>query len=175
MLISAKWPEFSDAWIDAEAGAEIGWLIDLVTGVRSVRAEMNVPPGARIPVTLTGAGEATLARLARHRDLIASLARLKSIEPGSAPPGSVPFVIGEATASLSIAEFVDLAAERARLIKAIAGLDQEIDRIAKKLANADFIARAPEEVVEENRERLAEAEAAKTKLRAALARLDKLG
>jgi valyl-tRNA synthetase len=176
MLISARWPQLPNAWVDAEAGGEIGWLIDLVTQVRSVRAEMNVPPGARIPVTLTGAGEATLARIARHRDLIVSLARLQSIEPASAaPPGSVPFVIGEATASLSIAEFIDLAAERARLTKEIAALAQDIDRTAKKLANADFVSRAPEEVVEENRERLADAQAAKAKLESALARLETVG
>jgi valyl-tRNA synthetase len=176
MLISARWPELPDAWIDAEAGAEIGWVIDLVTGVRSVRAEMNVPPGARIPATLTGAGKATLARLARHRDLIASLARLQSIESASATPaGSVPFVIGEATASLSIAEFIDLAAERARLTKDIGALAQDIDRTAKKLANADFVSRAPEEVVEENRARLADAQAAKAKLESALARLETVG
>jgi valyl-tRNA synthetase len=176
MLISARWPQLPDAWVDAEAGGEIGWLIDLVTQVRSVRAEMNVPPGARIPLTLTGAGEATLARLARHRDLITSLARLKSIEPASAAPtGSVPFLIGEATASLSIAEFIDLAAERARLTKDIATLAQDIDRTAKKLANGDFVSRAPEEVVEENRARLADAEAAKAKLESALARLETVG
>ena len=176
MLISARWPEFSDTWIDAEAGAEIGWVIDLVTGVRSVRAEMNVPPGARIPVTLTGASRATLDRLGQHRDLIASLARLKSIDSAdAAPAGSVPFVIGEATASLSIAEFIDLAAERTRLTKDIGVLAQDIDRTAKKLANADFVSRAPEEVVEENRERLAEAQAAKAKLEAALARLETVG
>ena len=176
MLISARWPEFSDTWIDAEAGAEIGWVIDLVTGVRSVRAEMNVPPGARIPVTLTGASRATLDRLGQHRDLIASLARLKSIDSAdAAPAGSVPFVIGEATASLSIAEFIDLAAERTRLTKDIGVLAQDIDRTAKKLANTDFVSRAPEEVVEENRERLAEAQAAKAKLEAALARLETVG
>jgi len=176
MLVSARWPQLPDAWIDAEAGAEIGWLIDLVTQVRSVRDEMKVPKGARIPITLSGASEATLARLSRHRDLIVSLARLQSIEPASAAPaGSVPFVIGEATASLAIAEFIDLAAERARLTKEIGALAQDIDRTDKKLANADFVARAPEEVVEENRERLADAQAAKAKLEAALARLETVG
>jgi valyl-tRNA synthetase len=87
----------------------------------------------------------------------------------------VPFVIGETTAALAIAEFIDLAAERARLTKEIGVLTVDIDRTAKKLANADFVARAPEEVVEENRERLADAEAAKTKLEAALGRLAQVG
>jgi valyl-tRNA synthetase len=172
MLISAAWPVANDGWIDAAATAEIDWLIELVTQVRSIRAEMNVPPAARAPLTLAGAGAETRARLERHRDLIMTLARLSALREAEAPPaGSVPFVIGEATASLAIAEFIDVAAERARLLKEIAALDTDIDRTAKKLANADFVARAPDEVVEENRERLAAAEAAKAKLQAALARL----
>ena len=84
----------------------------------------------------------------------------------------MPFVIGEATAALAIAEFIDLKAERARLSKEIAALESDIERTRRKLDNPDFVARAPEEVVEENRERVAEAEAARDKLRAALARLD---
>ncbi len=173
LLITTPWPKLPADWIDAQAAAEIGWVVDLVTQVRSVRAEMNVPPGARPPLTLTGAGAETRERLARHRDLILTLARLDSVaEVEVAPHGSVPFVIGEATAALSIAEFIDVSAEQARLKKEIAGFDGDIERTMKKLGNADFLARAKEEVVEENRERLAEAQAAKAKLMAALARLE---
>jgi valyl-tRNA synthetase len=173
MLITTAWPDLPESYADAEAAAEIGWLIDLVSEIRSIRAEMNVPPGARTPLTLSGAGAATRERLARHRDLILTLARLSSADVAeAAPAGAVPFVIGEATGALAIAEFIDIAAERARLAKEIAALDADIDRTAKKLANADFVARAPEAVVEENRERLAGAEAAKAKLAAARARLD---
>ena len=176
MLINASWPDLPAAWIDSSADAEIGWVVELVTGVRSLRAEMNVPPGAKIPLTLTAAGPETRARLARHNDLITTLARLESAREADAPPtGSAPFVIGEATAALSIADFIDLAAERARLAKDIAGLDADIDRTAKKLGNADFVARAKEEVVAETREKLADAEAAQAKLKAVLARLDAMG
>jgi valyl-tRNA synthetase len=87
----------------------------------------------------------------------------------------VPFVLGEATGALAIAEFIDLAAEKARLTKEIAGHVGEIEKTNKKLNNPDFLARAKEEVVEENRERLAEAEAAKAKLEAALSRLAAVG
>ena len=133
---------------------------------------MNVPPSARPTLTLAGANPATRERLDRHRPLIVTLARLGSVsEAATAPPGAVPFVIGEATGALAIADVIDLAAERARLAKEIGGLEQDIDRTARKLANPDFIARAPEEVVDENRERLSAAEAAKAKLVAALARL----
>ncbi len=171
-LMTAAWPELPDSYIDATAEAEIGWLVDLVGEVRSIRAEMNVPPSARPPLSLSGAGEATRERLARHRDLIVSLGRLEGVREADAPPaGAAPFVVGEATAALAIAQFIDLTAEKGRLAKEIAAASSDIDRTAKKLANADFIARAPEEVVEENRERLAEAQAAKAKLEAALARL----
>ncbi len=171
LLIAQRWPSYDEAWIDAGAEAEIGWLVDLVTEIRSIRAEMNVPPGARVPLTLSGAGQETLARLERHRDLLLTLARLDSAAPGEAPAGSVPFVTGEATAALAIADFIDLTAERARLTKEIAGHNADIDRVNRKLDNPDFLAKAKEEVIEENREKLAEAQAAKAKLETALGRL----
>jgi valyl-tRNA synthetase len=173
MLIVAAWPQCPQSWLDAEAEAEIGWVIDLVTEVRQVRAEMNVPPSARAPLTIVGAGTVTRERIARHRDLIVTLARLESVkEADASPKGAAPFVLGEATCALSIAGFIDLAGEKARLSKEIAALAGDADRTRKKLDNADFIARAPETVVEENRERLAEAEAAQAKLKAALQRLE---
>jgi valyl-tRNA synthetase len=176
MLIVEKWPELPESWIDADAEAEIGWLVDTVSEIRSVRAEMNVPPGAKPPLTVIGASAETKARLARHRDLLLTLARLDSAREADAPPtGAVPFVLGEATGALAIAEFIDLAAEKARLTKEIAGHAVDIDKAAKKLGNPDFLARAKEEAITENRERLAEAEAAKTKLEAALSRLAAVG
>jgi valyl-tRNA synthetase len=173
LLISAPWPVLPAEWIDPEAEAEIGWVVDLVTEVRQVRAEMNVPPSARAPLSLIGAGAETRHRIARHRDLIVSLARLSQVgEADAAPKGAAPFVIGEATGALLIAGFIDLAAEKARLSKEIATLDGDAERTRKKLDNPDFVARAKPEVVEENRERLAEAEESIGKLRAALQRLE---
>jgi valyl-tRNA synthetase len=176
MLITAKWPSFPESWIDADAEAEIDWVIALVSEVRSIRSEMNVPPSARAPLTLIGASDVARGRLVRNRDLIVSLGRLESAkEAEAAPAGAVPFVLGEATAALSIAEFIDLAAEKARLNKDIASFAGDIDRTAKKLGNPDFVARAREDVVQDNRDRLAESEAAKAKLEAALARLSAIG
>ena len=176
MLISAQWPDLSESWIDAEAEAEIGWLVGTVGEIRSIRAEMNVPPSAKPALSVVGAGAETKARLARHRDLLLTLARLDSVrEAEAAPAGSVPIVMGEATGALGIADFIDLTAEKARLTKEIAGHAGEIEKVNKKLGNPDFLARAKEEVVEENRERLAEAEAAKAKLEAALSRLESVG
>lgn len=171
-LMTESWPDYPADYVDASASAEIGWVVDLVTEVRSLRAEMNVPPGARIPLTLAGAGEAAAARLERHRDLILSLGRLQSADLGEAAAGSVPFVIGEATGSLAVADFIDLAAEKTRLTKEIAGHEADIERVNRKLGNPDFLAKAKEEVIEENRTKLADAEAAKAKLGAALKRLE---
>jgi valyl-tRNA synthetase len=172
MLITAPWPELPAAWIDAEAGAELDWLIALIDAVRSIRAETNVPQQAKAPLVLVGADPVTRERLVRHGALIERMARLSGIElADAAPAGAVQFVIGEATGALAIAEIIDVAAERGRLAKEIAALAADADRTAKKLSNADFVARAPEEVVEENRERLAEAQSAKAKLEGALERL----
>ncbi|ATQ42520.1 valine--tRNA ligase [Caulobacter mirabilis] len=175
LLIVETWPDLPESWIDASAEAEIGWLVDLVTEIRSVRAEMNVPPGAKVPLVVSSAGSETSARLERHRDLIVSLGRLNGALEGAAPHGAVPFVIGEATGWLNIADFIDLAAERTRLTKEIATQVGDIERVNKKLGNPDFLAKAKEEVIEENREKLAEAQAAKAKLEAALARLQGVG
>ncbi len=175
MLIAESWPELPPDWIDAEAESEIGWLVDLVTEVRQLRGEMNVPPSAKPPLALIGLSETSRERLARHHELIVTLARLGKIEEADSPPaGSALFVVAEATGALAIAQFIDLGAERARLAKDIAVHSADIDRAAKKLDNAAFLARAPAEVVEESRERLAESESAKARLEAALARLDTL-
>ncbi|PVM86471.1 valine--tRNA ligase [Caulobacter endophyticus] len=176
MLISTRWPQMPDSWIDAEAAAEIGWLVDTVGEIRSLRAEMNVPPSAKPALAVVGAGEGTLGRLERQRDLLVSLARLGEVSIAeAAPAGTAPVVMGEATGALGVAEFIDVAAEKARLTKEIAGHVSEIEKTGKKLGNPDFLARAKPEVVEENRERLAEAEAAKAKLEAALGRLAAMG
>ena len=175
-LITAPLPDLPESYVDADASTEIDWLIALVTEVRSLRSEMNIPPSARPALALVGADAPARERLARHKALLLSLARLGAAEPAEAPPpGSAPFVIGEATGALAVAEFIDLSAERARLSKEMAGHDAEGGKVRKKLDNPDFLARAKPEVVEENRARLAEAEAAIAKLRAALTRLDALG
>jgi valyl-tRNA synthetase len=172
MLMTHAWPKFDAGAIDAEADGEINWLIDLINEIRSIRSEMNVPGSARAPLVLTGASDLTLSRLQTHKDLILFLGRLSEVKASdSAPAGAVPFVAGEATAHLAVAEFIDLKAEEARLTKGIAEFDKTIIGTSKKLDNADFVARAPEEVIEENRERLTEAQNGKAKLAAALERL----
>ena len=175
LLIGAAWPALPDGFVDAAAEAEIGWLVDLVTEIRQLRAEMNVPPSAKPPLAVVAPDAATAARMDRHRDLILTLGRVSELTGAeSAPAGAVTFVTGGATAALSLAGIIDLAAERARLEKEIAAFDSDIGHVNKKLGNPNFVARAAPEVVEEQREKLAAAEAGKAKLQAALARLEGL-
>ncbi|MFP5297235.1 MAG: valine--tRNA ligase, partial [Alphaproteobacteria bacterium] len=175
LLIGAAWPALPDGFVDAAAEAEIGWLVDLVTEIRQLRAEMNVPPSAKPPLAFVAPDATTAARMDRHRDLILTLGRVSELTAAeSAPAGAVTFVTGGATAALSLAGIIDLAAERARLEKEIAAFDSDIGHVNKKLGNPNFVARAAPEVVEEQREKLAAAEAGKAKLQAALARLEGL-
>ncbi len=175
LLLGASWPELPAGWVDAEARGEIGWLVDLIGEVRQLRAETGVPAAARPELTIVEAGAETRTRLDRHGALIVSLARLGGIVTSTAAPsGSAPVVVGEATLALAVAGHVDVPAESARLAREIAARDAEIARAEGKLGNADFVSRAPPEVVEENRDRLAEALGARDRLRAARARLEAL-
>ncbi len=175
MLISAPWPVAGAEWLDETASAEIGLIIAAVTEGRSVRAELNVPPSARPPLHLPDVSAANRAVYEANEAVIASTLRISELRFSPAPAGSIPFVVEGDTLALPVAQFVDLEAERARLNKEIAGLEGDAERTRKKLDNPDFVARAPEEVVEENRERLAEAEAAKAKLMLALHRIEAMG
>ncbi len=172
MLIHAAWPAADIAPVDAGAKAELDWAVRFITEVRTVRNELNVPAGAKIPAILTGASDATKARLANHRDQVLRLARLDNVAvDADVPTGAVELVLDEATLALPLADVIDLDAERARLAKEIEKLAKDIAGIDKKLANENFTSRAPEEVVEEQRERRADAADAKAKLESALERL----
>ncbi|HEY1072173.1 valine--tRNA ligase, partial [Brevundimonas sp.] len=173
LLIGAEWPVLPDAFIDASAEAEIGWLVDFVGEIRALRAEMNVPPSAKPPLAFVAPDAVTAARIARHRDLLLTLGRVSEISTAeAAPAGAVTFVSGGTTAALSLAGIIDLTAERARLEKEIAVFESDIGHVNKKLGNPNFVSRAAPEVVDEQRAKLAEAEEGKAKLQAALARLD---
>jgi valyl-tRNA synthetase len=173
LLISAAWPELPASLLDSKSEAEVGLIVAAITEGRSVRAQLNVPGSARPPLLVLEADAAQRAVLEANAPIIAQLLRVSEVQIGvAAPQGAIPFVVQGATFALPVAEFIDLAAEKTRLTKDIAGLASDIDRTGKKINNPDFVARAPEEVVEENRERLAEAEAAKAKLEAALKLLE---
>jgi valyl-tRNA synthetase len=172
LLCLSAWPAF-EGLADPEADAEIGWLVALVGEVRSVRSEMNVPGGAKVPLVLVGAGKAARARTGLYEETIKRLARIESISFAKAPPrGAAQIVLSDVTAALPLAGIIDMDAERARLEGQIAKEQAEIAKVDAKLGNADFVAKAPPEVVEENRERKAAFEATVKKLKAALKRLE---
>jgi valyl-tRNA synthetase len=175
-LMVAKWPDLPASLIDPAADAEIGLIVETISEGRSVRAELNVPNGANPVLLVLSATPAQTQVLRASAPLIERLLRVAELQfVDAAPAGAIPYVVEGATFALPVAEFIDLTAERARLAKEVAALAGDIDRTARKLDNADFVARAPEEVVEENRDRLAEARDAKAKLEGALKRLEAVG
>ena len=174
LLCHAEWP--APHFSDSAAADEINWLIDLVTGIRSARSEMNVPPAAQAPLVVVGASDLTRERLLRNEPMIKRLARVTEIVlETQAPKGAAQIVIGEATACLPLGSLIDLGAEKARLEKTLSKVDQEMDRINAKLGNEKFVANAKPEVVDAERERLAELQTQKASLATALARLAEAG
>ena len=169
-LISARWPEHGAELIDPAARDEMDWVVRAISSVRSMRSEMNVPPAAQIELKLKDAGPESLKRLDTHRDLILRMGRLASAEPlsGPVPKSAVQAVLDEATLILPLEGIVDLDKERARLTKEIEKLSGEIKKIDAKLSNEQFVAKAPEEVIEEQRDRRDTAEQARDKLQKAL-------
>ncbi|WP_112664172.1 valine--tRNA ligase [Microvirga flavescens] len=171
VLALAAWSKL-DGLANAKAEAEIGWVVDLVTEIRSARSETNVPAGAQIPLVLVAASADVRARAERWGDMIKRLARISEIGfADAAPKSSVQLLIRGEVAALPLEGVVDLSAERARLAKEIQKLDADVSKIDAKLGNADFIKRAPEEVIDEQRERRDEALARKAKMEEALGRL----
>ena len=170
LLCHAEWPR--PGFEDAEAAAEVNWLVDLVSGIRSVRSEMNVPPSAIAPMVVVGADATTRERIGRHDPAIRRLARVGEVGfAGEAPRGAAQLVLGEATFCLPLGTLIDLSAESARLSREIVKMADEIGRIDKKLSNEKFVANAPDEIVEAEREKRAEFAEQKTRLETALARV----
>jgi valyl-tRNA synthetase len=172
LLVVADWPRYEQMAGADVVSAEMNWVIELVQGVRSVRAEMNVPAAAKIPLVMTGASEISARRLAKHIDVIATLARLSSAEAApTIPTGSAQFVLEEAVVALPLGDVIDFAKERARLEKDLKKTQDEIARFDAKLSNEQFVAKAPEDVLTEQRGKRAEAQALAARLTDAIGRL----
>ncbi|KCZ50410.1 valine--tRNA ligase [Hyphomonas pacifica] len=166
-LMSQSWPA-GEPFTDEAATAEIDWVIDMITEIRSLRNDLGVPAGSRVPLTLVNAGSEIEQRAMRHEDVLKRLARLEDISmTETSPEGAVSVVVGETVSALSIADFVDIEEVRKRLDKELGQLDKDITSTEKKLSNENFVSRAPEEIVEENRERVRDWTARREKLQAA--------
>ena len=173
-LIRAPWPEAAAVPGAPAACTEISWVVRLISEIRTVRAEMNVPPSVKTPVFLKDAAAETLARAARWEEAIFRMARASSVGPlvGDVPAGCAQAVVGEATVVLPLAEFIDLAAERARLLAARVKVAAELEKVRAKLGDEKFVSRAPEAVIAENEERRSAFSAEVARLDAALSRVE---
>ncbi len=173
-LTLGPWPD-AGAAVDSEAEDEIGWAIELIEAIRSIRSEMAITPNAPLRLALVAPSAKILAYLERWRPTLERMARLEGVDVlAEPPPGSLAILVRDAQAALPLAGLVDFAAERARLDKDIAKERAEVAKVDMKLNNADFLFRAPEEIIEENRERREASLARLAKLDEARARLENL-
>jgi valyl-tRNA synthetase len=164
-------PDTAD-FSDPAAEGEIGWVVDLVTAIRSLRAEMNITPATLTPLMLVDASAETKERAGRWDDVVRRMARLSDISFADlAPEGAVQLLVRGEVAALPLKGVIDLSAEKSRLDKEMAKAEADIKRVDAKLANDKFVANAPEEIVEEEKEKRDAAVARKAKILEALERL----
>ncbi|MFT5774538.1 valine--tRNA ligase [Hyphomonas sp.] len=173
-LMGQTWPKYAITR-DADADTEIQWVLDLISEIRSLRNDLGVPAGSKIPLSLVNAGPVIEDMAVRHEDILKRLARLEDIiVSDTVPIGAVSTVVGETVVALNIADQIDVAEARKRLDKEIAQLDKDIMSTEKKLGNEAFVAKAPPEIVEENRERIVDWTDRREKLKAARKSLEGL-
>jgi valyl-tRNA synthetase len=165
-VMMAAWPGFE--FTDPAAEAEIGSLMRLVTEIRQFRSTQGLRPGQRVPARLAGI-EAT--PLAAHEESVRALLRLTAPEPAAGFQASASLLAEGVTVELDLAGTVDVEAERKRLEKDLAVARKEAQSMTAKLGNEAFTAKAPADVIEKSRARLAAAEAAVTRLESRLASL----
>lgn len=167
-LMLQPWPVADDSRIDAAAEADIGWVKTFMLGLRQIRGEMNISMAKRIDVLLANASAEDQRRLAENEPLLKKLAKLESVRvlaAGEEAPMAATALVGEMEVLVPMAGLIDKDAELARLDKEIGRLDGEVKRVGGKLGNQGFVAKAPADVIEKERAKLAEAELALGKLR----------
>jgi valyl-tRNA synthetase len=170
LLALTEWPSYPEIY-DAKAEAEIGWVIEVISAVRSARAEMNVT--APLPLILARTSDQIWERSQRWSEFIKRMARISELtRTQEYPPGTMQLIVRNETIGLALAGLVDLSAERSRLDKEIAKADADIKRVDAKLSNEKFVANAPEEIVEEEKEKREAAVARRAKIVEALQRLE---
>ena len=176
MLMEDKWPELEKALRAPDAEDELGWLIRMISAIRTVRSEINVPPKAELNLIISDASEETRTRLDIHDNLLRRLARLRHIVFADKVPSSgiVQVVIDEATAALAIGDAIDISKEKERLQKELSRVELEIEKLQQKLDNENFIKKAPPKVVAEQRQRTSEYQESHGRLEEALKRLSTL-
>src|SRR5215831_10826298 len=172
MLITAKWPDIATEPLDPSASEAMEWVVRAISAIRALRAELNVPPAARVPLLMKDAEPFAARRIERDKENFLRLARVDTFElVDSPPPDCVQAVVDGITLILRLGKVVDLPKEKERLGKEIGKLDAELAKIAAKLANPNFLAKAKPEVVEAQRERQEDTIRDRDRLRAAYDRL----
>jgi len=168
-IMCQPYPERDEALIDSDAVTEMNWVMQFILGIRSIKGEMNIAPGKPVPVLL-GDTNATDRRCAEdHRAYLDFLARVESIEilpKGNSGPESATALVGDMKVLIPLAGLIDKDAELARLAKEMGKLAGEIKRVQGKLSNPKFVDKAPEAVVQKEKDKLAEAQAAMDNLSA---------
>jgi len=177
MLIHADWPTYTATdLVDSASDREMSWVISLIEGTRSARAQMHVPAGLKVPMLVTDLDDAGQAAWDRNADIIMRLARIDSLQKTDAfPKGCVTIPVEGGTFGMPLEGLIDIEEEKARLEKTLGKLTKEIGGLKGRLNNPKFAESAPEEVVEEARENLAAREEEEATLKAALARLAEIG
>jgi valyl-tRNA synthetase len=171
----ADWPDYGLDLIDKDADREMNWAISLIENIRSARAEMHVPAGLHLKMLSLSLDAAGTEAWAKNEVLIKRLARIETLEPTTAAPkGAVTITVEGATFALPLAGIIDVAAEKARLSKALEKVDKDLAGLNGRLKNPKFVESAPEEVVEETRDLQAAKSEEAAKLKTALARLKDL-
>jgi valyl-tRNA synthetase len=162
-IMRQPFPTYRAPLVDAAAETEMQWVMQFILGIRKIKGEMNIAPGKQVPVLLADADASDRANAERHRAFIDFLARVESIsvlEPGDPGPESATALVGKMKLLIPLAGLIDKDAELARLDKEIGRLRQDIERTGKKLANANFVDKAPEAVVQKERDKLAQGQSA---------------
>ncbi|HEX4940686.1 MAG TPA: class I tRNA ligase family protein, partial [Candidatus Kapabacteria bacterium] len=176
-IMLQSYPEANSNKIDEAAETDIGWLQGVILAVRNIRGEMNIPPGKLLPVLCQKGSAADEKRVADYAGFLKSLAKLEKISwlpAGAEAPMSAIQLVGDMQVLVPMAGLIDKNAEIARLQKEISKREQEIGRVESKLGNESFVARAPADVVEKEKAKIAEHQAALVELKAQLEKMQQL-
>lgn len=166
-IMLQPYPEADSSKVDAQATSDIEWLKNVIIGIRNIRGEMNIAPGKMLPVYFNNGSDDDKARLDANRQFLSKLAHLESItwlEPNEEAPMSATALVGDMDILVPMAGLIDKEAELARLTKEMEKIQKELLKIQGKLSNEKFTSKAPEDVVNKERNRLTDMQAALTKL-----------
>lgn len=166
-IMIQSFPQVDESQIDAQAVADVEWLKQFIVAIRNIRGEMDIAPSKPLPVLLKNVNEQDQRRLAENEQFLSALAKLESIEvlaDDEEGPASATAVIGDLSVLIPMAGLIDKEAELARLSKAIEKLEKDVARTQGKLGNENFVSKAPEAVINKEKEKLADAESALAKL-----------